>query len=262
MSEADNIAAILAALKKAFRAAGVQHKHIAETLGVSLMTVKRLMSGKGMKLATLIRLCGIIDLTIFELLANVQRAALNETPQVSPEQTQILCDDFLLATIFILLERGWSIERISREFALGEVELTAILTRMDRLQFIALYPGNRIRLLRRSRAAGDLSTPGTTVPSARISDFFSPLDEILADPSLTWTSGIARLSDASLKRVAELFEQAKDAVFDLSEQDLRLPADEVKWYATLAIARPFTINQLKNARPMASVVAASDAGSM
>lgn len=48
MSEADNIAAILAALKKAFRAAGVQHKHIAETLGVSLMTVNQLKNARPM----------------------------------------------------------------------------------------------------------------------------------------------------------------------------------------------------------------------
>jgi DNA-binding Xre family transcriptional regulator len=243
VSELDDIKLILMALKKAYRAAGVQHKDIAETLGVSQMTVKRMLSGKGLKLGTLIQLCAIIDMTVYELLDATERAAATEMPSLTRDQLTALSVDFMLGTVFFLIGRGWTVERIADELKLNNSEITFALMKLDRLKVITLFPANRIRVLHRSRHISGETMMESDVFVPKLASLFTPLTPLLTNPTTVWNSGLARLSESSRQHVAQLLREVAEEIFAIGENDLNLPANEVRWYATLFVARQFEMSE-------------------
>jgi len=234
------IGRLLAALKHVYRTNGVHYADAARALDVSELTIKRWMAGKGLTLASLGRLCGVVDITLAELIAAGE--ASREKPIATSEQAATIATEIVSGMIFFLLTRGWTAQRIARELHLDEPAMNRHLTLLDRIGVIELFPGNRVRVLRRLSGNIRDELPTFKLVARRVHQFFDNPD--LFDSGLAWTSGIARLSRSSFAQAALLLDQLRDELFALGQRDLDLPQEEVAWYTFFAAAKPVPIEEL------------------
>lgn len=242
MSDNEEIAALLAQLKRSYRHAGIAYADVASALEVSQPTVKRWMLGKGLTLSVLAQLCEVASLTISELVDAARNEEQSGLPLVTQAQTKAISGDIILGMVFFLLMRRWPVSRIQAELPLDGAALDGVLARLDRIGVIALFPGNRVRLLRRT--SGDIRDDGGMfdLVARRVHEFFDAPD--LSDPELAWTSGIARLSPSSAAKIADKLNQLRDEVMALGEADLDLTPDHVRWFMLFAAARPVSVKEL------------------
>jgi transcriptional regulator with XRE-family HTH domain len=105
-------------LKQEFKARGIRRRDVAGRLGVSEVTAKRSLNGRNISVATLEGMAGLVDLDLLSLAALAQEQSA-PTPPLSKAQQAALGASRALASIYILLVRGWTPEKIEREFALS-----------------------------------------------------------------------------------------------------------------------------------------------
>jgi transcriptional regulator with XRE-family HTH domain len=236
----DETAQLLVTLKRLFKAAGLKYGDIAVRLGVSEGTVKRYLNRKGLTLEILQRLCAAVDISMIELAALAGAEHPQKPPLATPAQEQALSADITLSMTFFLLMRGWRAERIAQEFKLSDQALTKYLVQLDRLGMIALFPQNRVRVLRMVTLQRNSAT--SALVARRVHELFGDID--LNDPDVVWTNGVARLSEASLSLISDRLDRLRDEIFELGEQDLHLPPAQVKWCTVFAAVRPVSVDVL------------------
>src|SRR3546814_4016156 len=84
MAERDQL---LRALKQVLKLRGMRYSDLARGLGVSEPTVKRMLSTGRIDLARLERICGLLDIDLFELV-RVARGARAEREHLEPVQEE------------------------------------------------------------------------------------------------------------------------------------------------------------------------------
>ncbi len=133
-------------LKRVLRAQKITYAQVADELGLSETSVKRLFSKSTFTLDRLEQICAKAGISIFDLAreADVTPEAVTE---LTPEQEQeLLADPKLLLVTFSVLNH-WGIDEIVDKFQITEAEVIQRLARLDRLGMIELLPENRIKRL-------------------------------------------------------------------------------------------------------------------
>src|SRR3546814_14100343 len=90
------------ALKQVLKLRGRRYADLARGLGVSEPTVKRMLSTGRIDLARLERICGLLDIDLFELV-RLARGARAEREHLEPVQEEALAADPRLLLVFHLL---------------------------------------------------------------------------------------------------------------------------------------------------------------
>src|SRR3546814_10036337 len=136
MAERDQL---LRALKQVLKLRGMRYSDLARGLGVSEPTVKRMLSTGRIDLARLERICGLLDIDLFELV-RVARGARAEREHLEPVQEEALAADPRLMLVFHLLGKDWKVPAIRRAFGLDVPEMHLLLARPDRLRRVEPLP--------------------------------------------------------------------------------------------------------------------------
>lgn len=225
---------LLITLKSVLKATGLNYADIAAKLGVSESTIKRNLNNKGLTLDLLHQFCALANITFAELASRAAEEFPQKPPFMTQAQEAALIRDITFSTTFYLLTRGWPPERIGRELGLDSSQITLCLTQMDRLGLIALFPQNRVRVLRSIRMSRNSAIFGLV--ARRVYELFDKID--LDDPAIAWTNGLARLSPASFSQVSGRLDELRDEIFELGKRDLDLPSERVAWYAVFAAVKP------------------------
>ena len=234
---------MLSYLKEVIHARGLRYREVAAALEVSEKSIKRYMTGRGLSLALLERLCGVVGLNLREL---ADLAGVNDEARpvwTTDAQEEALVADHRLAIVLELLANGWSAARIVREGLAGESHLNAILIRLDRLGVITLYPGNRIRIRARVRPLDACSDRMREVISNAGLRVIQGLD--LTKPDALWRLYYARLGAASIARASGRLSALLREIAELSRQDMDLTSDQVKWYAVCGLITEHEVRGLK-----------------
>src|SRR5690606_34592783 len=142
MTERENL---LRALKQVLKQRGMRYADLAAGLGISEPTVKRMLSTGRIDLERLERICGLLEIDLFELV-RLARGTRAKRAQLAAAQERALADEPRLLLVFHLLCNDWTVAAIRREFALGGPETTLLLARLDRLGLVELLPRDRVRL--------------------------------------------------------------------------------------------------------------------
>ncbi|MGE5639749.1 MAG: helix-turn-helix domain-containing protein [Clostridia bacterium] len=139
-------AALVDTLKRELKARGITYAAVAKALAMSEASVKRMFARKEFTLSRLDRICECAGLEFSELARMLagQDAVLT---QLTYEQEKELVDNPKLMLVALCTLNHWSFEDILGAYELGEAECVKLLARLDRLKFIELMPGNRVRLL-------------------------------------------------------------------------------------------------------------------
>lgn len=133
-------------LKQQLKYRHVTYCDLADQLGLSEASVKRLFSQKNMTLDRLEQLCSCINLSLvdlFQLVDELKQPIL----KLSHDQEKRLVSDKKLLLVTICVLNHWQWGDILTRYKISSHELTQCLATLDSMRIIELQPNNRIRCL-------------------------------------------------------------------------------------------------------------------
>lgn len=213
---------LIQSLKRCMKAKGLTYRQLAEGLGLSEASVKRIFSRQTFTLDRLEQILGVLDMDFFELAKMSQETAGRRSHGLSTPQEQALADDFKFFAYFYLLLSGLDSARIVKNYRISERESVSYLHKLDKLRLIALLPGNRVRLLVARNFKWQRNGPLTKAfdPSIKkefLQSEFNQPNEYVHIVALELSESSLRL----LKRKIELLTAEMTAVSEADETVLR-----------------------------------------
>lgn len=139
-------ARLIDALKRELRARGITYRALAERLGLSESAVKHMFSSGNFSLRRLDEVCDVLELDIGDLV-NISEAHKHRIEQLSEEQEQEIMSDMRLLLLAYCLLNYWTFEEIIARYDITPEQGLRYLRKLDRMKFIELQPGDRVRLL-------------------------------------------------------------------------------------------------------------------
>ena len=137
---------IVEAMKHRMKTQGVTYAKMAERIGVSEATIKRYLSSGRFTLDTLDAMCGVLQVSLEELLVEYGEQSGASWSRFSLAQEKVLAENELLFAIFYTLGGGYDFTGIMAHFEIGETALIRQLVELDRLELIDYRSNDNIRL--------------------------------------------------------------------------------------------------------------------
>lgn len=138
--------AMIDALKSILRSQKITYADVAQHLGVSEATVKRIFADYNFSLERLEAICALAKVRIADLADAADDKPVGLTRLTEEQERRLATDPKLLLTAMLTLNH-WSIEDIMETYDVDENALVGKLLQLDKLGMIELLPGNRIRHL-------------------------------------------------------------------------------------------------------------------
>lgn len=138
---------VMEALKKLMKVKGIIYKELAEHLGLSLPSVKRMFSQEDLTLSRFNQICLFLEVDMSEVfkLAEAHKEAL--LGKLTLEQEECLSKKPQRLSYLELLLEGMKPSQIEKEFGLDAQSTTKILSDLDKWGLIKWLPGNKVQLL-------------------------------------------------------------------------------------------------------------------
>ena len=226
--------ALLDALKRALRRAGLTYADAAAALGLSQASVKRLFSERAFSLDRLEALCTLVGMDFGDLarLADAQR---RQVERLRDAQERELAGDPKLLLIAVCALNRLPYEEMRRRFALDEPTIIGLLTRLDGLGVITLLPGNRYHLNLARNFTWQRNGPMQRYfMNTVLRDVLSAQSEAKGD-QFRFVFGM--LSPASTEQVRARLQRLAQDFTELSDADTRLPPSDRAGAGMLLVLR-------------------------
>lgn len=139
-------ARIIDTLKRELKARGFTYKALATELELSESAVKHMFSAGNFSLRRLDEICDVVELDIGDLV-DIGKAHDERTEQLSEEHEQEIMSDMRLLLVAYCLLNYWTFDEIIARYDITPKQGLAYLRQLDRMRFIELQPGDRVRLL-------------------------------------------------------------------------------------------------------------------
>jgi transcriptional regulator with XRE-family HTH domain len=136
---------LVTTLKAELKAAQVTYADLAEHLGMSESSIKRIFAKGDMPLSRIDEVLRVLKMDFAELARKVADAR-PERSELTLEQEKAVVADRVLLLIAICCLSQWSLEQIVATYTLSEAQCLVYFKVLDRLGVIELRPLNRYRL--------------------------------------------------------------------------------------------------------------------
>ncbi len=224
---------LIASLKRALKLHGKTYRHVAEHLGLSEASVKRLFSEKSFTLQRLDEICALMEIELSDLVQQMREAGNSAITALTLEQEREIVSNLKLLLVAVCVLQRWTMEEILAHYHIDESECLAHLGRLDRLKLIELLPNNRIKLRIAPNFAWQPNGPIRRFFKQHIENeffhsTFNHANEKLITLSGMLSSNAHQVFQRKMERLAQEFEQ-------LNEEDAGLPVSE-RHGTTLVIA--------------------------
>ena len=221
---------VLDVLRAELRATGITYKGLAERIGVSESSVKRMFGQKDMALSRLAQICQVTGIAMEDVLRRAADARPQADALTLPQETSLVANPRLLLMAICCLGH-WSLEQVIETYRLTEAESITLLAELDRLGLIELKPLNRYSLR--------VSNAFRWLPDGPVQRFFR--EHVVADyfaggfnrPGEALMCLPARLSSASAQELAQKIVQLAGELARLHRNDRRLPPEDREGYTLL-----------------------------
>ena len=237
-------ATIVQALRRELKAAGISYVELARRLRLSHATVKRMLGNRHF---TLQRLDQILKATGIEW-SRLSHGVPSEDhllDQLNWEQETELASDQTLMLVALAAMNHLSVAQIVSLYRLTEADCVRHLLRLDRMGFLELLPGNRIRMKVARTFAWIPNGPIQRFFRNHVTDFFesdfAANNERLVVLSGMLTPGSAQRLLAQLAEVTEQFVRHHHA-------DANAPFDERELLTMLVAVRPWELEFMRALR--------------
>src|SRR5262245_22760518 len=142
----DEVSLAISAVKRLLKAQGLTYRNVADALGLSEASVKRVFSDQSFTVERLARIARLLGYTLAELLAESASQVPPLRTLTADQEAKLVGDEKLLRVAVCALNR-WTIAEIVSMYRLTRAECLRHLLALDRMGLIELLPGDRIRLL-------------------------------------------------------------------------------------------------------------------
>ncbi len=136
---------LLNTLKRQLRSQNIRYARVAEHLGLSEASIKRMFASGQLSLPRLEKICALVSWDLVDL-AKAADANVSRVDQLSDDQEREIAADIALLLVAVSVINGYSFDDIVEQFTLTEHECIRKLAKLDKLNLIELLPGNRIKL--------------------------------------------------------------------------------------------------------------------
>jgi DNA-binding Xre family transcriptional regulator len=136
---------LVLALKMELKASQMTYADLAQELGMSESSVKRMLSVGEMSLSRVDAICRAVKLDFADL---ARRVADNQqlVSEMTQEQERAVVADKKLLLVAICVLSRWTMEQITASYRLTDAQVVQCLAQLDRIGVIELRPLNRYRL--------------------------------------------------------------------------------------------------------------------
>lgn len=132
-------------LKSVLKARRMTYAALAELLGLSEPTIKRIFAERDCKLSRMNEICAALGLTLDDLVAEANRVDVRST-QLTDRQEAQLAEDRPAFNLFVLLLDGMTIDAIQEQYQLEKQRIFKLGMTLEKVGLAEVMPGNRIRL--------------------------------------------------------------------------------------------------------------------
>jgi DNA-binding Xre family transcriptional regulator len=136
---------VLEVLRAELRAASITYKALAERIGMSESSVKRMFGQKDMSLTRLAQICKAAGIALEDVLRRAADARPHADTLTLPQEKSLVANPRLLLVAICCLGH-WSLEQVIETYRLTEPECIRCMAELDRLGLIELKPLNRYSL--------------------------------------------------------------------------------------------------------------------
>lgn len=221
-TRAPEAARLVSTLKRALKAAGLSYARVAQALGLSESSVKRVFSEHTFTLERLEAICGLLGMSVYELTRLAQETA-EEVQELSLAQERTLAEDPMLLTYFYMLLNGWTPDQVKKDFGISDRRSGRYLHELERHGFIQIPPSGRPRVLVSQHITW---RPGGPIRQ-RYEEFIRHdfLDAAFDGPSEAFRYTSGELSEASCAVIGRKVEALVREMEDLARLDRMLPPE-------------------------------------
>jgi DNA-binding Xre family transcriptional regulator len=145
----DETRQLVDALKRCLKMRGLTYRALAQRIGLSEASVKRLFSERSFTLKRLEQVCSALEISVGELVRMVEHGGGRATT-LSLEQEQALARDPALLSYFYLLLNGWTDAEVERGYEFERPQVETLRARLVELELVEPHPrrGHRLRVSR------------------------------------------------------------------------------------------------------------------
>lgn len=242
-------AQIIAVLKRSLKARGTTYRDLAEAVGLSEASIKRIFAEETFSLSRLEQICNALGLSITELARMAAQQSAPGSQQLSIEQEQVLASDSRLLACFHLLLNGRPTADVGRDLDLPERELRRLLVKLDAAKLIELQPKLKVRLRTPNVIAWRSDGPVRRLYEQQVKTEF--LQAEFTGRHETVHFATAELSEASAKILTRKAEMLARDFADLAALDAGLPGKEKRSMGLLVALRPWVFSMFDGLRKKA-----------
>ncbi|MEM8682152.1 MAG: helix-turn-helix transcriptional regulator [Pseudomonadota bacterium] len=218
-------ARIIDTLKRELKTRGFTYRDLAARLELSESAVKHMFATGNFSLRRLDAICDVLELD-FSDLVDICMARDQHIEQLSEQQEQEIMSDMRLLLVAYCLLNHWSFDEILRRYDVSPQQGRAYLRKLDRMQFIELQPGDRVRLLLANNFSWRENGAIDQFFRNRVqNEFFS--HDFRDDQSVRIVKN-GMLSQKSMTRLIEKLNATGDLFDDTTWEERKLSADERK----------------------------------
>ncbi|MES2319811.1 MAG: helix-turn-helix transcriptional regulator [Pseudomonadota bacterium] len=214
---------VLSVLRAELRASGITYKALAERIGMSESSVKRMFGQKDMALSRLAQICKAAGIPMEDVLRRAADATPHADTLTPAQEKSLMANPHLLLMATCCLGH-WSLDQVIETYNLSEPECIVLMAELDRLGMIELKAGNRysLRVSNSFRWIAD-GPVQQYVREHVVGDYFGgrfdgPGEALMCLP--------ARLSPASAKELVTKTQQLAGELARLHQNDRKLDSTE------------------------------------
>jgi DNA-binding Xre family transcriptional regulator len=226
-------------LKRLLKSRGVTYRELADGIGISEASVKRIFAEESFTLYRLEEICVFLEIDFFEL-AKHARGNASAAEHMSLDQEAALAADPRLLGVFYLVFNDWQLADVVEHYEITKPDCIRVLLQLDRLKLIDLLPGDQVRVripkTVRLRADGPIKmSHGPAVLADFMSGQFSKMGGL-------FRFEFRELSKASMAILQRKIDRLAQEFNELAELDSYLPSDERQTIGMAGAIRPWQIS--------------------
>ena len=236
---------ILNTLKVCLKEKGLTYLDVAESIDLSEASVKRMFSEENISLHRLEAICQLLNMEISDLtkIAEDQRHQIVELTQ--EQEAEFVKQPKLFFLAYMLLN-DFEFDEVAEYYDIEPLEGVQLLAHLDRIKFIDLLPGNRVKLLTsrnfKWRKNGDIEK----VFNQQIRKEFFQSNFSRKEESLQFSG--AMLSRSNILLMHKKIEKLINEFDQLAKQDANLPFTEREGCSFVGAIRPWEFSMFKKLR--------------
>lgn len=232
---------IFDSLRSHIKARHLTYRHIAQDLGVSETTVKRLFLQQDCTLERLEEICELLQIDLRELIKSSPRPR-KFIQQLNRQQEELLAQNHKLLMVAVCAMSLWTFDDMAQHLHIPNTEIEGLLRQLDKMGFLDLMPHNRYRLRVAREFSWIVDGPIMRMVKSMAGDYFNHLFE--GEGEILKIINV-RISRHAAHRLRARLEQITQEYADQVAIDANLPLHERPPLSICIAARRWVPEQMQ-----------------